>query len=231
MRKYYLPAGDLERLEWLENFKGKIGTYAASLGITPGEVSAIAAYYAMLFYILGAMDAFRSFSQDLTKYKDKLMVAPLGTVLGDPPPVPTLAVAPTTVPAGIFTIISGIVKRIKASANYTEAIAEDLRIIGADIIDDNSTKKPVVKLSYDVNNPLIKVKKNRTDGFNLYRDLDTGAGFVLIGRVTKTQYIDTVPFPGGVTSLLVKYKAVYVVDDMEVGIPSDEASITVKNGV
>jgi hypothetical protein len=35
----------------------------------------------------------------------------------------------------------------------------------------------------------------------------------------------------GVTSLLVKYKAVYVVDDMEVGIPSDEASITVKSGV
>jgi hypothetical protein len=34
------------------------------------------------------------------------------------------------------------VKRIKGYAAYTEAIAEDLRIIGADIIDDNSTKKP-----------------------------------------------------------------------------------------
>jgi hypothetical protein len=195
MRKFYLPADDLGRKEWLENFSAKIGAYAASFGITPAEVTAIAAYLLMLQYILGIIDSIRSFSQDLTKYKEKLMIAPLGTPLGGPPPIPPTGVAPATMPAGIFTIISGIVKRIKGHAAYTEAIAEDLRIIGADIIDDNSTKKPVVKLSYAVNNPQVKVKKNRTDGFNLYRDLGTGDGFELVGRVTKTTYVDTIPFP------------------------------------
>jgi hypothetical protein len=89
----------------------------------------------------------------------------------------------------------------------------------------------MVKLSYAVNNPQVKIKKNRTDGFNLYRDLGTGDGFELVGRVTKTTYVDTIPFPPGVTSLVPKYKAVNVVDDIEVGIPSDEASITVKSGI
>jgi hypothetical protein len=231
MRKFYLPAGDLDKLEWLGNFNGKIGAYATLLGISVSEVTDIASYHKMLQYILGLIDTIRSYSQDVTKYKNLLIVAPLGTVIGDPPPLPTLLPTPATTAAGIFTIISGIVKRIKGSGNYTEAIGEDLRVIGADIFDDNSTKKPALKLTLDVENPKVKYKKNRTQGINLYRDLGNGDGFKLLIRVNKAEFVDSVPFPVGVNSLVVKYKGVYVVDDMEVGIPSDEATITVKKSV
>lgn len=227
MKKYYLPAGDTARLQWLETFKNKIETYADMFGITDAEVLAIAAYYTMLAYILGLIDSIRNFSQDLTRFKDTLMVAPLGTPLG-PVPTVTIGVAPAAVPAGIFTIISGIVQRIKGSTSYTESIGEDLGIVGADIIIDYASLKPVLKLSPDVNNVKIKYEKKRTDGINLYADHNDGQGMKFFKFITKTTYVDLTPLADAQNSAVFKYMAIFVVDDVEVGIPGDEVSITVK---
>lgn len=227
MKKYYLPSGDGARLTWLENFKNKIGGYATLFGISPAEVTAIGAYYTMLFYILGLIESIRNFSQDLTRFKDTLMVAPLGTTLGD---VPTISIAdpPAAVPAGIFTIISGIVQRIKGSAGYTEGIGEDLGIVGADIIIDYASLKPVLKLSLDVSKPKIKYQKKRTDGINLYADHDDGKGMKFFKFITQTTYVDPTELGDTQSSAVFKYVAIYVVDDVEVGIPGDEVSITVR---
>ena len=129
MKKYYLPAGDNDRLAWLKDFKDKIGGYAALFGISPAEVTAIGTYYTMLAYILRLIESVRKFSQDLTKFKDILMIAPIGTPISAVPTL-TIPAPPAAVPAGIFTIISGIVQRIKGSASYTENIGEDLGIVG-----------------------------------------------------------------------------------------------------
>jgi hypothetical protein len=227
MRKHYLPKGDDARLSWLANFSSKIGTYSAALGISAAEVTAIATYYAMLLYIMNLLGAIRTFSQEVTQFKDKLMFSFIGSTLG-PVPAITIAVPPPDVPAGIFTLISGIVQRIKASINYTEAMGEDLGIIGADIIDDFATAKPVLKTSLDVNHPKIKYNKNRTDGINLYGDHDDGSGMVFMRFITKTTYVDPTELAAEKNSAVWKYKGIYVVEDTEVGIESDEATITVK---
>ncbi|MFI5218287.1 MAG: hypothetical protein ACHQNT_02275 [Bacteroidia bacterium] len=226
MRKHYLPPDDSGRLAWLINFNSKIGGYAALFGITAAETAAIAAYLLMLQYILDLVDAVRSFSQDLTKYKEKLMVAVIGSTLGAPPTI-TIPVAPATVPAGVFTILSGIVKRIKGGINYTEAIGEDLGIIGADIFDDFASVKPVLKISLDVNHPKIKYKKNRTDGINLYGDHD-GRGMAFMRFVSQTIFIDMTELPDAQNTGIYKYMAIHVVDDIEVGIPGDEVAVTVR---
>lgn len=227
MKKHYLPSTEDARLTWLFNFSSKIGTYAAALGISPVEVTAIAAYYTMLLYIMNLAEAIRTFSQEITRYKKKLSVAVLGSTLG-PVPAITIAVPPATVPAGIFTILSGIIKRIKGSAEYTEAIGEDLGIIGADIFDDFASVKPVLKITLDVNKPKIKYKKNRTDGINLYADHDDGNGMVFIKFISKTTYVDPTLLAPGKNSAVWAYVAIHVVDDTEVGITSDEVTITVK---
>lgn len=230
MRKHYLPQGDNARLAWLQNFSQKIGTYSVALGISAAEVTAIGAYYAMLLYILNLIEAIRTFSQDLTKYKEKLMVSVIGSTLGDPPTI-TVPVPPATQPAGIFTLISAIVKRIKGSINYTEAIGEDLGIIGADIFDDFASVKPVLKITLDVANPKIKYRKNSTKGINLYGDHADGQGMKFMRFVSKTTFIDTTALPDGAGSAVWKYMAIHVVDDIEVGIPSDEVVITVRRVV
>jgi hypothetical protein len=229
-RKYYLPPGDNARLAWLQNFSSKIGTYAASLGITPTEVTAIAAFYVMLGYILGIIDQVRTFSQDLTKFKDTLMAATLGTPLGAVPTL-TLAAAPPAVDAGIFTIIAGMVKRIKGSANYNENIGEDLGVIGADIILDFGSMQPELKITLDVGRPKIKYKKGGTDGLNIYVDRGDGRGIQFLKYVTKTTYIDTAELPVGVNSAVWTYTGIYVVNDTEVGIPSAATSVTVSRMV
>ena len=229
-RKFYLPPGDNARLAWLQNFSSKIGTYAAALGITPAEVTAIAAYYVMLGYILGIIDQVRAFSQDLTKFKDKLMMASLGTPLGAVPAL-TLAAAPPAVDAGIFTIIAGIVKRIKGSTNYNENIGEDLGIIGADIIIDFENLQPDLKITFDVLRPKLKYKKGGTDGLNIYVDRSDGRGMLFFKYVTKTTYIDTEELPEGVNSAVWIYKGIYVVNDTEVGQPSAAMSVTVRRMV
>ena len=203
-RKFYLPPGDNARLAWLQNFSSKIGTYAVSLGITPIEVTALAAYYVMFGYILGIIDQVRTFSQDLTKFKEKLMIAALGTPLGAVPSL-TLAAPPPPVPAGIFTIIAGIVKRIKGSTNYNENIGEDLGVIGADIILDFGSMQPDLKITFDVLRPKIKYKKGGTDGLNIYVDRNDGQGIKFLKYVTKTTYIDTAELPVGVNSAVWTY--------------------------
>ncbi|HLG35644.1 MAG TPA: hypothetical protein VI757_12250 [Bacteroidia bacterium] len=229
-RKFYLPPTDNGRLAWLQNFSSKIGTYAAALGITPLEVSAIAAFYLMLVYILGIIEQVRTFSQDLTKFKETLMVAPLGTPPGAVPSI-TLAAPPAAVDAGIFTIIAGFVKRIKGSVNYNVGIGEDLGIIGADIILDFGSMQPDLKITFDVLRPKIKYKKGGTDGLNIYVDRNDGQGIRFLKYVTKTTYIDTEELPAGVNSAVWAYIGIYVVNDTEVGIPSAAMSVTVSRMV
>ena len=230
MRKHYLPNDDNGRLDWLTNFSSKIGSYAALFGISGAEVTAIAGFLTMLQYILGLIDNIRTFSQDLTKYKEKLMIAPIGTPLGAVPTV-TIGAPPAVTPAGIFTIISGIVQRIKGHNDYTESIGEDLGIIGADIIIDYASLKPVLKISMDVNHPKIKYKKQRTDGINLYADHEDGRGMQFMKFVSKITFVDMTELQPTQNSAVFKYIAIYVVDDTEVGIPGDEISITVKKKV
>jgi hypothetical protein len=227
MRKQYLPHGEDARQKWLFNFSSKLGAYAAALGISAAEVTAIASYYTMLLYIINLSDGIRKFSQEITKFKKKLMIAVTGSTLG-PVPATTIAAAPPDVPAGIFTLISGIVKRIKGSVNYTDAIGEDLGIIGADIIDDFATAKPVLKITLDVNHPKIKYKKGRTSGMNLYADHDDGSGMVFMRFVAKNTYIDLTELGSAKNSAVWKYKGIYVVEDTEVGVESDEVTVTVK---
>ncbi len=230
MRKPYLPQNDNDRLAWLITFSGKIGGFAPSVGITPVEVTAIAGFLAMVQYILDLQDAVRTFGQDITKFKDTLMIAPVGTPIGAVPVI-TIGAAPVATPAGIFTLISGFVKRIKGSASYTESVGEALGIIGADIIDDNSAKKPILAITLDVSNPKIKYTKQRTSGLNLYADHNDGKGMVFMKFVSKTIFIDITDLTPPKETDLWKYMGIYVVDDLEVGIPSDVVSVTVKKKV
>jgi len=229
-RKYYLPPDDNGRLSWLANFSSKIGNYAALFSITAAELIAIAAYYVMLGYILGIIEQVRTFSQDLTRFKETLMIAALGTPLGAVPTL-TLAAPPPPVDAGIFTIIAGIVKRIKGSTNYNENIGEDLGVIGADIILDFGSMQPELKITFDVLRPKIKYKKGGTDGLNIYVDRADGQGIKFLKYVTQTTYIDTAELPVGVNSAVWTYTGIYVVNDTEVGQPSAAMSVTVSRMV
>ena len=225
-KQHYLPNDDKGREAWLKNFNAKIGTYATGTGISPTEVTNIGEYYAMLVYIIGMFDNIKSFSKDVTAFKKLLMNAVVGTVLG-PVPVFTVVAPPVLTQAGIFTIIAAIVKRIKASPNYTLNMGKDLGIIGSDIIIDYSKYKPVLKLTTTVDGPKAKYIKQKTSGIKLYADHDDGKGMSFFKFINLTTFTDTTALADKQTTALFQYFGVFVVDDAEVGIKSDLTTISV----
>lgn len=226
MKKHYFPKSDSKRLAWLFNFSQKIGIYAPSFNMTKDDVDAIKGYYQMLKYIFDLMESVRTFKKNVTSFKNHLMFAPYGSQLGTLPEF-TLTAPPAVTPAGIFSLVLGKVAQIKTYGTYTESIGKDLGIVGAEADDDFSKFKPALIIKIIACKPKIKYKKNRTEGIKLFVDRNDGKGFVYLWRITGTVYTDKQELPAGQNSAVWKYKAIYVVNDIEVGFYSDEMSVVV----
>ncbi len=224
----YIPNSDADRNVWLGNFSIKINTYASAVGITAGEVTAIQKDAAMYTYIINMLEAYKQTVNNITSYKNLLKHAVGQQHLGAIPNPLALGTAPAIVTEGVFDRISKLVKRIKASTNYTEAMGNDLGIIAPVQVFDVNSLQPELKVNLDGDRPHIKCAKGYSDGVDLYVDRKDGSGFVLIGRLTKPDYIDIVNLPPNVLLAEWDYKARYVIDNNTVGIMSSIASIVVK---
>ena len=148
--------------------------------------------------------------------------------LGALPVLPNLAAAPTTVTEGVFDRVSNLVKRIKASVNYTSAMGQDLGIVAPVQNININTIQPDLKINLDAGRPHIKCVKGYADAIDLYVDRKDGSGFVLIGRLLKTDYIDTANLPANIALIEWDYKAMFVIGNNTVGLMSSTASIIVK---
>jgi hypothetical protein len=148
--------------------------------------------------------------------------------MGAIPTLPVLTTAPPTVPEVVFDRVSKPAARIKNSANYSETIGSDLGIITPANNFDSSTMQPTLKIKLEAGRPHLKWIKGDSDALDLYVDRDDGAGFVLLGRLMRNEYVD-------IASLLPtkpidewNHKGVYVIADQPVGMYSAVSSITVK---
>src|SRR5258705_11617601 len=95
-KAYFMPTDDQGKCVWLSNLASKLGTYAATVGVTAGEVTAVQADNTFFAYVCDAKNKFSQNGQDWTAYKN---AARDGGSLGAMPVAPTLAAAPTAVPA------------------------------------------------------------------------------------------------------------------------------------
>ena len=90
------------------------------------------------------------------------------------------------------------------------------------------TLKPDLIIKLDAGRPRIKCAKGVADAIDLYVDRKDGTGFTLIGRLLKTDYIDTFNLPAATPLVDWDYKAMYVIGNDNVGLMSAIASILVK---
>ena len=224
----YIPNGDADKGIWFGNFGSKLPTYAPVVGITAAEVTAIQKDALMYQYILNMLENYKQSVNNITSYKNLLKHAVGQQHLGAIPVAPTLAAAPATVPEGVFDRVSKLVKRIKASTNYTEAMGNDLGIIAPTQTFDPNSLQPDLKANLDAGRPHIKCSKGYADAIDLYVDRKDGAGFVLIGRLLKLDYIDVVSLPTNTVLAEWDYKAMYVIGNSNVGLMSSLVSVVVK---
>ena len=226
MTKDFIPTSDRGKADFLENLAAKLGGYATLLGLTPAEVASVQADAAMFNCVLDMQEAYKTFKKDLTKFKDTLRD-------GDPDPLgpfpanPALPPPPAPVDKNIFGRTRSLVTRIKAAAAYNKAIGEDLGIVGDEHVIDIPNLKPELKGRVEAGRPVINWTKGPADALDIYVDRLDGAGFVFLVTSLKPNYIDKFPFPAGTLSVVYDYKAIYRIDDKQVGQFSDPIRVTV----
>ena len=223
-KSYFLPHDEYGKRVWLNNFSGKLATYAATVGVTPEEVTQEAADALFFEYVCNMHHLHTQTTRDWTTYKHQ---AAHGDALGDLPTTPDPGKPPSTVPPDIFGRASTLGVRIKNHPNCTDAIAKDLGLIGAEVIVDPTTYQPVLTLSLNAGHPHIGWSKLGMDSLELWKDSGDGKGSVQLNITTNTDYEDNSPLPAPGTSAVWKYKGIYRLKDQQVGQWSAVATIGV----
>jgi hypothetical protein len=226
-KTYYMPRIDKERAAWLKNFGVKFGGYSPTFGFVAADVTSVLNDSNMFIYSLDTIETFKTELRERTQYKDILRDGPLGSVLGAVPSVPTLPAAPAIVAAGIFPRISAIVKRIKAHPNYTEAIGKDLGIIGSESVEVFAIQKPILSITKEGGNVIIKYTRGSADGLQIFSKRGSETAFTQLAVITKTTYKDTRPnlIPGQPETRI--YQAWFTKDDTIIGQISDDVTFVV----
>ena len=227
MKGFYLSTTDQGKADFLDNLGNKIPSYQVTLGLTPADVTSVQNDAAMFNYLLDMQEGYKTAKQDISKYKNALRDGPLGISPNALPIAPVLPVAPALVNDGIFIRIYKLGARIKAAPAYTEAIGEALGLVGDEQVIDIPNLKPVLKHRLDAGRPMIIWKKGPADAIDIYVDRKDGGGFVFLVTDTFPDYLDTFPVPAGVQTAVWDYKAVYSINDEQVGQFSDPMPVTV----
>ena len=235
-RQAYYPVRIADQILWLENLRNKFAGHAPTLGISVAKCDVAIADARWLVYTLGSwLPAVRDWQKACTAAAEQAQsgsgAAALVLPLFTPPALPAAAGGQPAVvarPPGALARIFDTVADIKASDTYTDAIGQDLGIIGAGkTAPDLATLQPVLKVSLAGN----KVELDWSwQGNSAYLDqceiqVDRGQGWQVLTFDTTPGYTDSTPFPATPTKW--KYRAIYRVDDQQVGQWSAEVSVTV----
>jgi hypothetical protein len=148
-----------------------------------------------------------------------------GTGTSAYPQAPNLPAPAQAVPLGIVPRLSGLIARIKTARNYTDAIGQDLSIVGTTQVIDPASWKPVIDISVTAGHPTIQWPKGTADSIEIWADRGDDKGFHFHTITTDPNYTDTTGGPA--TAALWKYKAIYRLRDEQVGNWSDVISVAV----
>lgn len=227
-KDYYLPETDTGKIIWLNNFALKLPTYATALSIPVTMHTQVTNDADNFVKMVSSIGYFADYNKQLTTYKNELRSGtvnntPIGTL-----PAPPAAITFNTPPlADVFGRIRKLVQTIKNNPNYTEAIGQDLGIIGTENTIDPNTLKPELKVeSGTAGQPNIIWKKGLTTGVKIKVDRGSGT-FEFLAVDTQPNYLDTHPLPPLGQTAIWKYTAIYLLNDEETGQWSDVVSISV----
>ncbi|MFZ1699468.1 MAG: hypothetical protein WBO10_08960 [Pyrinomonadaceae bacterium] len=139
-RKFWWPTSLAEQLVLMTNFLLKIGSYETKLPLTAAQVAAAEALCQTFIGAFNSTEAAKQTMQAMTQWRTEVFY---GEPEGDPAPdAPVFPVGgAVTYTRGTVTQFFALRELIVASPGYTDAIGEDLGIVGAE-----SSKTPEASL-------------------------------------------------------------------------------------
>ena len=229
MKNKIIPYNDADRMIWLSNLASKLGTYSVKYGISDAEVTTITSMDTFFTYWINNLALLREYASKVTGFKNEMADGvDAGVENPSAPTLPVFGTAPVTVTAGIFPYAMSIAKRIKNHKNYTTSDGQDMGIEGKEITETNvNDMKPAIKLALvNGGQPEVQWTRKNMDGIAIYVSRGSSA-WELLAIDTVPNYTDTFALPANGQAAVWKYKAIYRLNDANVGQWSDEVSITV----
>ena len=199
-KRDYMPKPDATFLLFHDKLKREATAIGATLGITADDLTEIGADNTAAHTKVDAAVTANSAAQQANRDKNETLAA-------------------------IKAHIRKFAKRVQGHRNYTEALGIQLGIVGAEDSTDMTVAQPVL-----VANPLphgaveIAFNKSKADGVNLYSQRDGDSGIVFLARDTSSPYVDNRPLLVPGKPEVRKYRGIYVVNDAEVGLTSDDVT-------
>lgn len=220
----------------LSNFWNKLAGHAPALGISTLLCAAAIADARWLIYILGSwVRAWQKSCTDAveTAQRGPNAGAPMVLPLFVPPALPGVSgTDPAVVPVaeGALDRIFHLVSLFKEHDAYDITTGTDLGVEGSAFSGPNfATLRP--ELSAIISGGRVEIKwtwggySKFLDQCEIQVDRGDGQGWRVLTFDTTPGYTDTQPFPAAVTQW--KYRAIYRVDDAQVGLWSEAISIAV----
>lgn len=196
-----IPKKDADFLSLLKSLSEKAPAQKAALNISDADLAALTADATLFEGKLKAFnDADAIYSQASTEKQ--------------------------TVRAAVEGRVRAIIRRLKSATGYTEAIGQLLKIIGPDDTTDLTTSKPDLTATPKAHGIELSFTKGKSDGVKIYSKRDGDADFVFLANDTVAPYVDNRPLLVAGKPEVRRYKAIYVVNDDEIGNFSDEVVVT-----
>lgn len=221
----YVKSDDLGLVIQLNNFKNKLPSYAATLGLSPATITAASNDAAFFGFSVSAIETATTYKKGWTDIKTAVRKGKDPGVITDFPVPVNVTTPPTAVAPGVEERFRALAQQIKTSPAYTQAMGEDLGIVAAE--DTVVLTAPVLTVKMEGGSPVIGFKKGKSDGIKLYSRRGAETEFSFLAVDTKSPYVDNRPklIPSAPEKR--DYQAFFVVDDQQVGEESAVKSITV----
>jgi hypothetical protein len=225
-KNFFLPTDDAGKAGLLEHFAATLPKYAELLEISTAELASVKADAAAFRAALQNQQAAQNYAQQKTALKNLLRDGGVAQASPLLPHLPPETSAPMVAP-GIFPRFSALAQRIKNHPKYTPDIGKDLGLIGAERVDDPMGWKPALSIQMNAGRPTVKWTKGKAEALEIQVDRGDGQGFGFLAIDLRPDYDDTAPLPAPGAAALWKYRAIYRLNDAQVGQWSDVISVTV----
>ena len=198
----FIPPADPAKILWLTNLKTKIAGYAVTLGLSAARVAQIIAWCDDLIAKINAA----------AQAKRDWLAA---------------SAAQATQEKTSLTGIRGEVAQWKPNPNMTSAIEADLKLTGTSTPFNPDTYKATI-LSAEAFSGYVRLKfqKGGVGSVNFYSRKKGESEWHFLSRDTNSPYDDHNPLTTPGVPEVREYQAYGVVNDVQIGQPSDIVSVT-----
>lgn len=200
MTNDFIPRAESALVLWCGNFKTNAPLHSSALGLTPVQITALTTSSNNIITAVATVDSKKAALNEALASKE-------------------------TVKTNELKAIRETVAKFKTSPGYTTAIGESLGIIGATTEFDSENYKASITASLVAGCVRIKFTKNGVDGINIYNRKKGTAVWKFLARDTKSPYDDHIELEAAGQPEHWEYRAYVVIDDAEIGQPSDIVEI------